>query len=192
VKTGLTTTTASGTYRWMAPELLFPENGELAPVTRESDMYALGCLGIEIFTDQRPWHPLNDPQAMVRVYQGETPPRPKGSGIPARVLSDSLWGLLRSCWCREPFHRITIDMFYLGLFCAESTPMTKRRRAFMDFMDYTAQHQTQTSLSNIPILALGLSCWLADIPNVDGGSIVDLARPSGRPRTLQPRRGQQD
>ncbi|KDQ12063.1 hypothetical protein BOTBODRAFT_430229 [Botryobasidium botryosum FD-172 SS1] len=111
VKTGLTTTTAAGSYRWMAPELLFPENDKPAMVTKESDMYALGCLGIEIFTDQRPWDPLSDPQVLIRVYHGETPPRPK----PTSVLSDFIWSMLRPCWRPNPFDRPRVEHFYISL-----------------------------------------------------------------------------
>lgn len=32
----------------MAPELLFSSNDEPVPVTKEADVYALGCLALEV------------------------------------------------------------------------------------------------------------------------------------------------
>jgi serine/threonine protein kinase len=45
--TGLTTTTAhGGTERYLAPELV-EFSGECYP-TRESDVYAMGCVGLKV------------------------------------------------------------------------------------------------------------------------------------------------
>ncbi|KDQ10878.1 hypothetical protein BOTBODRAFT_35832 [Botryobasidium botryosum FD-172 SS1] len=106
VSTGLTTTTpSSGTPRWMAPELLFGNGGDLAPVTKEGDVYALGCLALELTTDEWPWYSIhNNAEFMVKVHEGHLPPRPENE-VAARELSDGLWALITSCWSREPPER---------------------------------------------------------------------------------------
>jgi hypothetical protein len=45
--TGFTTTTAhTGTERYLAPELIASEDYSLP--TRESDVYAIGCVGLKV------------------------------------------------------------------------------------------------------------------------------------------------
>ncbi|KDQ11730.1 hypothetical protein BOTBODRAFT_450621 [Botryobasidium botryosum FD-172 SS1] len=96
--TGLTSTGVSGTSRWMAPELLFNERGGLRTVTKASDIWALGCLYLEIMTGEIPWERVpNNAKVIILVHKGETPPRPKGE-IAARLLYDDLWRVIKSCW----------------------------------------------------------------------------------------------
>jgi len=103
--TGLTTTSLSGTTRWMAPELLFPKGDDLAPVTKEGDVYAFGCLAVEITTDQSPWHTSqNEGDVMLKVFEGRISPRPEGE-LAARELSDELWALIKTCWRYDPSQR---------------------------------------------------------------------------------------
>jgi len=105
VSTGFTTTVFSGTPRWMAPELLFTSNGDLAPVTKEGDVYAFGCLALEITTDEWPWHAIqNNHEVMLKVYEGRLSPRPE-SELAARELSDELWALIETCWSYKPSGR---------------------------------------------------------------------------------------
>ncbi|KDQ11728.1 hypothetical protein BOTBODRAFT_35158 [Botryobasidium botryosum FD-172 SS1] len=96
--TGLTSTGVSGTSRWMAPELLFNERGGLRTVTKASDIWALGCLYLQIMTGEIPWERVpNNAKVIILVHKGETPPRPKGE-VAARLLHDDLWRVIRSCW----------------------------------------------------------------------------------------------
>ncbi|KDQ10876.1 hypothetical protein BOTBODRAFT_177764 [Botryobasidium botryosum FD-172 SS1] len=110
VSTGVTTTTPnSGTPRWMAPELLFGSGGDLAPITKEGDVYALGCLALEapskLTTDEWPWYSIhNNAEFMVKVYEGHLPPRPENE-VAAHELSDELWSLITSCWSYKPTER---------------------------------------------------------------------------------------
>ncbi|KDQ12098.1 hypothetical protein BOTBODRAFT_77498, partial [Botryobasidium botryosum FD-172 SS1] len=105
ISTGLTTTVFSGTPRWMAPELYFPSGDELAPVTKEGDIYAFGCLAVEILTDQWPWYGIqSDHEVMLRVYEGQMSPRPEGE-LAACELSDELWTLIKFCWQYDPSRR---------------------------------------------------------------------------------------
>ncbi|KDQ06849.1 hypothetical protein BOTBODRAFT_39282 [Botryobasidium botryosum FD-172 SS1] len=105
VSTGLTTTSPLGTPRWMAPELFFPIKDEVTPVTTEGDIYASGCLAIEILTDQWPWYDIqSDREVMLKVHEGQISPRPEGE-LAARELTDELWELITSCWSYKPSER---------------------------------------------------------------------------------------
>ncbi|KDQ06852.1 hypothetical protein BOTBODRAFT_192789 [Botryobasidium botryosum FD-172 SS1] len=103
--TGLTTTSPLGTPRWMAPELFFPIKDEVAPVTKEGDIYAFGCLAVEILTDQWPWYDIqSDRDVMLKVHEGQMSPRPE-SELAVRELTDELWELITSCWSYKPSER---------------------------------------------------------------------------------------
>jgi serine/threonine protein kinase len=46
---GFTTMTVAGTHRYMAPELLIPENPDASPMsTKASDVWAAGMTGLEV------------------------------------------------------------------------------------------------------------------------------------------------
>jgi serine/threonine protein kinase len=47
-ESGFTTKTVSGTYRWMAPELLEPEGVRVPQVTMASDVWAFGITALEV------------------------------------------------------------------------------------------------------------------------------------------------
>ena len=47
-ESGFTTKTVSGTFRWMAPELLAPEGVCVPQVTVASDVWAFGMTGLEV------------------------------------------------------------------------------------------------------------------------------------------------
>ncbi|KDQ09301.1 hypothetical protein BOTBODRAFT_37212 [Botryobasidium botryosum FD-172 SS1] len=105
VSTGCTTSVFSGTPRWMAPELLFSEGDDLAPVTKEGDVYAIGCLALELTTDEYPWYSIrNNQEFMLKVHGGHLSPRPENE-VAARELSDELWALITSCWGYKPSER---------------------------------------------------------------------------------------
>ncbi|KDQ08507.1 hypothetical protein BOTBODRAFT_118625, partial [Botryobasidium botryosum FD-172 SS1] len=115
VSTGSTTTVFSGTPRWMAPELLFSENDDVAPVTKEGDVYALGCLALELTTDEWPWYSIrNDLECMLKVHQGLLSPRPKNE-VAMRELPDELWALIESCWSYKPSNRPQITAIHRRL-----------------------------------------------------------------------------
>ncbi|KIM21077.1 hypothetical protein M408DRAFT_81003, partial [Serendipita vermifera MAFF 305830] len=53
--TGVTTTSEhTGTARYLAPELVLSDH--TVPPTKESDMYAVGCLGLEFIYLQKPYY----------------------------------------------------------------------------------------------------------------------------------------
>ncbi|KAF8527090.1 kinase-like domain-containing protein [Gautieria morchelliformis] len=109
-----TTTTFGGSVRFMAPELLLPPNtesdrdgGKEVVRTTRSDVYAFGCLILQIFTGERPFSRLNlEPQVILAIVQGQKPSlRPPGHEAFVRGFDEDLWALANRCWAREPEER---------------------------------------------------------------------------------------
>ncbi|KAJ6463487.1 kinase-like domain-containing protein [Mycena sanguinolenta] len=101
--TATMTTTRAGSIHWMAPELLDPDSfgdGKFAR-TAASDIYAFGCLCLELYTGQPPFAHLREPAAMMKVLNGERPERP--SGTPA--VSNTRWLHVTACWAQKPAAR---------------------------------------------------------------------------------------
>ncbi|KAF9257558.1 kinase-like protein [Marasmius fiardii PR-910] len=88
------TTDLGGTLRWMAPELFF---GNDTRRSFASDVYAFGCLCVEVYTGKPPFanEVPHDLHVLTKVCSGERPKRPSllGTGMP-----DSLWALVGRCW----------------------------------------------------------------------------------------------
>ncbi|KEP46497.1 tyrosine kinase family catalytic domain protein [Rhizoctonia solani 123E] len=87
--------TRSGSIRWVAPEMLVDETPKR---TKESDVYALGMVGIEIFTGEVPYPNCRmDFTVMATVTRGTLPTRPTD-----RLKNDEqgnlVWELLLKCW----------------------------------------------------------------------------------------------
>ncbi|KAF9255854.1 kinase-like protein [Marasmius fiardii PR-910] len=102
---GIRVTTSSsrsvGTGRWLAPELL---NGGVT--SKESDMYAYGCVCYEIFTGAQPFPELHNEMAVaIHVLQGKRMSRPQH----ITELSDQFWAIMESCWEAVPSSRPSVD-----------------------------------------------------------------------------------
>ncbi|KAG8715161.1 hypothetical protein FRC08_010909 [Ceratobasidium sp. 394] len=91
------------TYRYMSPEL-FVSN--VAGPTPASDMWAYGCLALEILCRVQPYHEVSGQYAVIElIKQGQLPSgRPRGAR--AALVNDSLWSALTLCW-REQSWRPT-------------------------------------------------------------------------------------
>ena len=96
---------ASGTTRWMSPELLDP--GEPGPSrghpTRESDCYGLGMVIYEVLSGQSPFSQDTEFVVMRKVIEGVHPDRPQGTQ--GKPFQDGLWAMLERCWERQPSKR---------------------------------------------------------------------------------------
>ncbi len=66
----------------------------------QSDMYALGCLALQLFTGQAPWHGQHEWDVRRQVLAGERP------NIPVSV-PDDVARLLELCWRHTPASRPT-------------------------------------------------------------------------------------
>jgi hypothetical protein len=87
-----------GSIPWMAPEVLMGQG-----YGRPSDVWALGCVVLEMATGQNPWgHFDNIMQAMYRIGMGN-----KGPEIPDH-LSETCRNFVARCLARDPKHRATV------------------------------------------------------------------------------------
>ena len=103
--TSLGSSIHGGTFRWMSPELFYPENFGLKDSrrTKHSDCYALGMVIWEVLSGQVPF-PRCDVYAVVaKVSRGERPTRPQGAG--GTWFTDGIWSMLKHCWTPRPGDR---------------------------------------------------------------------------------------
>ncbi|TDL19838.1 kinase-like protein, partial [Rickenella mellea] len=95
----------AGSTRWMAPELLSPEREGLERFarTKASDIYALGCTTLEIYTGNVPFSDVLDEGAvMLQVLHDLRPERPP-------EVSPDRWSLIKDCWGKNRAERKTAE-----------------------------------------------------------------------------------
>ncbi|KAG6910118.1 hypothetical protein DXG01_013172, partial [Tephrocybe rancida] len=100
------------TARWQAPELFDPETEETVYTTKESDIYAFGCLAYEIFTGEVPFARISrDTTIMYKVIRGERPSRPPATSLSWVVwgLTEGIWLSMESCWSGDLTKRPAIS-----------------------------------------------------------------------------------
>ncbi|KZW02499.1 kinase-like protein [Exidia glandulosa HHB12029] len=89
-----------GSWRWMSPELVADED---ATYSTESDMWAYGCVMVEVLGGMLPYHDKRNDQAVIMaISQGRHPARP-------RNLADDLWKIMLDCWRVDPRERPSVD-----------------------------------------------------------------------------------
>ncbi|PVF98959.1 kinase-like protein [Serendipita vermifera] len=118
---GLTTTSEhAGTDRYVAPEFVL-SNEPIMP-TPQSDVYALGCIGLKFVFLKDPYEnrPNNRFGQIFHDIRDGKPPATK----PQNVVNDEdvLWYLLESCWEQKPERRPTAGVVFSLL---QSISLTK-------------------------------------------------------------------
>ncbi|KAG8704224.1 hypothetical protein FRC09_003686 [Ceratobasidium sp. 395] len=102
ISTGLTTSSSRGSYRWMSPELFGGVEDQIQVfVTTASDVWAFGCLCLEILTDLLPWASIKND---ISVMQAILFQRRQPSLLP--FSESSIVGhIVRHCWAFHPEDR---------------------------------------------------------------------------------------
>ncbi|KAK7438583.1 hypothetical protein VKT23_017918 [Stygiomarasmius scandens] len=132
--TAMTSTSQhEGSTRWMAPELFEPKSFGLDRfrLTPETDIYAFGCVCLELYTGQPPFADIpQDSAVMLRVYHGMRPERPSGEC----KMSDQLWKMVEMCWSQHFADRL-------------------KTNEVVNFMKKLSDSNTNTKTLDLPIFA---------------------------------------
>ncbi|KAK7692297.1 hypothetical protein QCA50_003922 [Cerrena zonata] len=104
-----------GHDRCMAPELMDPGKFGLVSTrpTFASDVYSLGCLCYEIYTQTMPFELYNLVPCQRKILNGDRPDRPPRSDYPP--ISDEVWKITEKAWGQQPSERPTANQVLLSL-----------------------------------------------------------------------------
>ncbi|KAG6806894.1 hypothetical protein H0H92_009675, partial [Tricholoma furcatifolium] len=98
-----------GTLRYQAPELLDveTENDNRVENTKATDIYAWGCVCLEIFTSKIPFPKISNQAVSFKILKGDRPPRPRPSSQPWTDwgLTEAIWSCMENCCDRDPERR---------------------------------------------------------------------------------------
>ncbi|KAG5735513.1 Protein kinase byr2 [Termitomyces sp. T112] len=95
-KSASATLTASGSARWLAPELI---EGIVTSPTKEADTYSYAMAVLELVTGKHPFSNRRRDASVIHdiVVLKKTPMRPTESEV-LPWLTDKLWALMTDCW----------------------------------------------------------------------------------------------
>ncbi|KZV99909.1 WD40 repeat-like protein [Exidia glandulosa HHB12029] len=139
------TTTAAvvGTYRWMAPELILDDN---ARHSYESDIWACGCLIIEVQSTAPPYHHLkSDRHVILALSRNEIPLRPES-------MPDFLWLLVLVCCKIDPTERLPVSVLHALLEAEFYTRGGSRKARFPDLTEWRVRPASLDLLKPAPEL----------------------------------------
>ncbi|KAF8594761.1 kinase-like protein [Ceratobasidium sp. AG-I] len=92
-----------GSVLWDSPELWQEDDGIR---TRQSDIWALGCVMLEVHMGMSPWAPDYDiERAMARQMRGGYPARREWLNLDEHPILPELWEIMTNCWQEEPSDR---------------------------------------------------------------------------------------
>ena len=117
------TTVCIGTTRFMAPELF--DNKKAKNIGVEVDIWAFGCILIEIFSNQRPWNHISSANVNCIYYElFNQKPIPIPSCIPKPVQK-----IIEKCCLYEPGMRPSAGVVLEELMAARETCIVMRKRS---------------------------------------------------------------
>ncbi|CAE6487832.1 unnamed protein product [Rhizoctonia solani] len=88
--------------RWAAPERFYKES---AWPTKKSDIWSLGMVILELLTNDVPYQGMSDLRAIAFIGDGRGPDQPSSLISIKPGFNRIIWGLLLSCWQRNPDDR---------------------------------------------------------------------------------------
>ncbi|KAJ6587596.1 kinase-like domain-containing protein, partial [Mycena vulgaris] len=103
----------AGSARWMAPEMIQPKSFGLEYFARTpaSDIYAFGCVCLELYTGHQPFEDVeSDTAVLFKVIAGDRPSKSTRKLIPDRV-----WDIVQKCWSHHFADRPSIRGVVLEL-----------------------------------------------------------------------------
>ncbi|KAF8709181.1 Protein tyrosine kinase, partial [Rhizoctonia solani] len=100
-----TTNLGGGTLRWMAPELVIPDDEAPCQRNKKTDVYSLGMTCLEIITAEIPYIECSQGAIYKVKDRKRHPNRPQG--LLGSDRSDAMWSLLVQCWDHDPSARPT-------------------------------------------------------------------------------------
>ncbi|KAG8699613.1 hypothetical protein FRC08_005187 [Ceratobasidium sp. 394] len=102
-----------GTVAWDSPEL-YEEDDAIR--TKQSDVWAFGCVALEIQMGTLPWDPEgNIDRVMARQLRGGYPAREEWLNLREDQLLRNVWELMKECWNQVPSNRPTPEDLLLRL-----------------------------------------------------------------------------
>ncbi|KAJ7823078.1 kinase-like domain-containing protein [Mycena olivaceomarginata] len=117
--------TRAGSILWMAPELIAPDRfGYEFARTPATDVYAFGCVCVELYAGRPPFSELSEGSALLKIINGERAARPSGKP----TMSDTLWQHVMEYWAESPVARPTIEAVVQHMVCpGAARPKISRR-----------------------------------------------------------------
>ncbi|KIK44091.1 hypothetical protein CY34DRAFT_803123 [Suillus luteus UH-Slu-Lm8-n1] len=104
---GFTTMTVAGTHRYMAPELLIPENPDASPMsTKASDVWAAGMTGLEILSNEIPYVEYNHDNKFVMAVEAKRLPNME---FYPQVPHGTWTAFENGCWKYNPSKRSDVQ-----------------------------------------------------------------------------------
>lgn len=96
------TMTIAGTFRYMAPELMVPENPDVTPTpTIASDIWAAGMTGLEILSNKIPYVEFRtDGRVVEAMMANKVPDKARYPLVP-----HGAWSAFERCWKKDPSER---------------------------------------------------------------------------------------
>ncbi|KAG2347498.1 kinase-like protein [Suillus weaverae] len=96
------TMTIAGTFRYMAPELMVPENPDITPTpTIASDIWAAGMTGLEILSSKIPFVEFKTESQLVAAMVANK--LPNKAYYP--LVRHGAWSAFEHCWKKNPSER---------------------------------------------------------------------------------------
>ncbi|KAJ7741397.1 kinase-like domain-containing protein, partial [Mycena maculata] len=97
----------AGSLHWMAPELIDPDSFGVQPLPSfASDVYAFGCVCVELYTGQPPFTNISDVKVISMIMAGRHPEWPFSTNP---IMTNALWQLVIECRGRDYAARPAIE-----------------------------------------------------------------------------------
>ena len=120
--------TMRGTVFWMAPEMVDTKQGYSAKV----DIWALGCVVLEMFAGKRPWSNLEVVAAMFKIGKAKSAPPIPDDTLP--LISTEGRQFLDACFKIDPEERPTADQLLSHPFLKTSKRYVFRSTKLWEFI----------------------------------------------------------